>query len=69
MAPDRAVTIYLPPRYYKKETRRYPVMYLLHGMNEAMADKVWTDGTFQGMTLNSSVDAAIKAGRTKEMIL
>ena len=29
-SPDRAVAVYLPPNY-EKGTRRYPVLYLLHG--------------------------------------
>src|SRR4051812_36649012 len=30
-SPDRDVTIYLPPSYATERTRRYPVVYLLHG--------------------------------------
>jgi S-formylglutathione hydrolase len=30
-SPDREVTIYLPPSYAGNPTRRYPVVYLLHG--------------------------------------
>ena len=30
-SPDRDVTIYLPPTYAGDQTRRYPVVYLLHG--------------------------------------
>jgi S-formylglutathione hydrolase len=30
-SPDREVTVYLPPSYAADETRRYPVVYLLHG--------------------------------------
>src|SRR5438477_3576090 len=29
-SPDREVTIYLPPSYARDQTRRYPVVYLLH---------------------------------------
>jgi enterochelin esterase-like enzyme len=29
--PDRDVTVYLPPSYNGDQTRRYPVVYLLHG--------------------------------------
>src|SRR4051794_8034089 len=29
--PDRAVFVYLPPSYRTDLTRRYPVVYLLHG--------------------------------------
>src|SRR5712691_4048825 len=30
-SPDREVTVYLPPSYSGDQTRRYPVVYLLHG--------------------------------------
>jgi len=30
-SPDREVTVYLPPGYGSDQTRRYPVVYLLHG--------------------------------------
>jgi S-formylglutathione hydrolase FrmB len=30
-SPDREVTVYLPPSYAGNPTRRYPVVYLLHG--------------------------------------
>jgi S-formylglutathione hydrolase len=30
-SPDREVTVYLPPSYAGDQTRRYPVVYLLHG--------------------------------------
>lgn len=29
--PDRAVTVYLPPSYASDQTRRFPVVYVLHG--------------------------------------
>ena len=40
-SPDRDVTIYLPPSYAAERTRRYPVVYLLHGYGG-------TDTTFNG---------------------
>ena len=30
-SPDRDATVYLPPSYAASPTRRYPVLYLLHG--------------------------------------
>jgi S-formylglutathione hydrolase len=30
-SPDRAVSVYLPPSYTSDQTRRFPVVYLLHG--------------------------------------
>lgn len=52
--PDRAITIYLPPSYARDTTRRFPVVYLLHG---ATSDpKEWLDGTYQGLRLNAALD-------------
>ena len=39
-SPDREVTVYLPPSYAGDQTRRYPVVYLLHGYGER--DDVFT---------------------------
>ena len=30
-SPDRDVIVFLPPGYFKDKTRRYPVVYALHG--------------------------------------
>src|SRR6059036_3399869 len=38
-APDRDVTIYLPPTYAAERSRRYPVLYLLHGYGGT--DSTW----------------------------
>jgi len=34
-SPDRMVSIYLPPSYAKQPTRRYPVLYMLHGFTDS----------------------------------
>src|SRR6266702_4734793 len=48
-SPDRDVSIYLPPSYATARTRRYPVIYLLHGYTNS--DEGWfgptTRGSFQ----------------------
>jgi S-formylglutathione hydrolase FrmB len=33
-SPDRYVSVYLPPSYLASSTRRYPVVYLLHGFDD-----------------------------------
>src|SRR5215472_12723059 len=38
-SPDRDVSIYLPPSYQANRTRRYPVLYILHGF--ADGDDGW----------------------------
>ena len=37
---DRYVSIYLPPSYDASPTKRYPVVYLLHGITDS--DETWT---------------------------
>src|SRR5258707_14582308 len=34
-SPDRDVSIYLPPSYSSERTRRYPVVYMLHGYTDS----------------------------------
>lgn len=52
--PDRSITIHLPASYDRDPTRRYPVVYLLHG---ATSDpKEWLDGSYQGMDLGADLD-------------
>jgi enterochelin esterase-like enzyme len=63
-SPDRDVTIYLPPSYATDRTRRFPVVYLLHGYGGR-------DDTFNGRlaTLPDSEDKLIAAGAAKELIV
>src|SRR3954466_3479445 len=63
-SPDRDVTIYLPPSYAKDKSRRYPVVYLLHGYSGR-------DDTFNGRlaTLPDSADRLVASGDAKEMIV
>src|SRR6267154_2542732 len=61
---DADVAIYLPPSYATDKSKRYPVVYLLHGYGGR-------DDTFNGRlaTLPDSSDNQIKAGTVKEMIV
>ncbi len=63
-SPDRDVTIYLPPSYAKDTSRRYPVVYMLHGYSGR-------DDTFNGRlaTLPDSEDRLVASGAAKEMIV
>jgi enterochelin esterase-like enzyme len=63
-SPDRDVTIYLPPSYAANKTKRYPVIYLLHGYGGR-------DDTFNGRlaTLPDSADRLVASGAAKEMIV
>src|SRR5690606_17733490 len=60
---ERDVLVYLPPSYGEDESRRYPVVYQLHG---------WLPGGEQwsGMIkLQESSDQAIASGNAREMIV
>jgi S-formylglutathione hydrolase len=63
----RAVSIYLPPGYTANPTRRYPVIYLLHGF--AADHLVFTKGPYQGINIRSSMDSLIALGSVNEMIV
>jgi len=65
--PDRDVLIYLPPGYLSDSNRRFPVVYLLHGYNEA--NTVWRDGHYQGFHIKESLDSLIHNGKVCEMIV
>lgn len=63
--PDRTITIYLPPGYDRDASRRYPVVYLLHG---ATSDpKEWLDGTYQGLNLAAALDQ--RAGEAEYIVV
>lgn len=64
-SPNRSVIVYLPPSYLTSSTR-YPVVYLLHGYNETNTS--WVQGAYQGMNIQSAMDALIAAGGIREMI-
>lgn len=56
---DREITVYLPPAYDRDATRRYPVLYLLHGTTSHPSE--WLDGTYQGLDLGKAMDAVVAA--------
>ena len=62
-SPDRDVTIYLPPSYATERTRRYPVVYLLHGYGGTDAN--WTG---RQVDVPAIANRAV-AGRVREMIV
>jgi S-formylglutathione hydrolase len=64
---DRNVSVYLPASYKKNSTRRYPVVYFLHGYTD-------NDAKFYGfskhwMTLPPILDTVFAEGKTNEMIV
>ncbi|NNE98901.1 MAG: hypothetical protein HKN25_07760 [Pyrinomonadaceae bacterium] len=72
--PDRSVSIYLPPSYEKDKNRRYPVIYLLHGIGDT--DRTWstqwTDDGDKPIPYSGAPDImnrGIAAGKFGEMII
>lgn len=66
-ASAQSVAIYLPPSYDSGAARRYPVLYLLHGIGGAHSD--WTSPTYDGMTIQATLDTLIAAGLAREMLV
>lgn len=66
--PDRrAVTVYLPPGYSKNRTKRYPVVYLLHGFSAN--HRAFMAGAYQNLNVRISMDSLIRAGAVRDMIV
>src|SRR5688572_25940800 len=66
-SPVRRTLVYLPPSYRRDLTRRYPVLYLLHGATSLPVE--WVDGTYQGLDLRVSLDSLVTASAIPEMIV
>jgi len=64
---DPEVAIYLPPGYQESGARRFPVVYLLHGIGGTHRD--WSERGYQGVTLPALMDRMIGAGRLPPMIV
>ena len=69
--PDRNVAIYLPPSYQKSPNKRYPVVYLLHGIGGTEQDwvKAWTEKDDGFATIQGLMDKGIAEGKFGEMII
>jgi S-formylglutathione hydrolase len=66
-ADKRLATVYLPPGYAKNRTKRYPVVYLLHGFD---ADhRAFVKGAYQNLNIRISMDSLIRTGVVREMIV
>ena len=61
-SPDRDVSVYLPPSYATDRARRYPVVYLLHGMPGSPEE--YLDGT----QLTAFADTAIADGLVRPFV-
>jgi len=66
-SPVRRTLVYLPPSYRRDLTRRYPVLYLLHGATSLPEE--WVDGSYQGLDLRVALDSLIGASAIPELIV
>ena len=64
---DRDVSVYLPPSYQSARTRRYPVVYMLHGFTDS--DERWMGFTKHWINLPEVLDKALAGAGSREMIL
>lgn len=65
--PVRRVLVYLPPSYGQDPARRYPVLYLLHGVTSVPDE--WLDGSYQGLDLQVALDSLVAAASIPEFIV
>lgn len=68
---DRNVSIYLPPSYETSTDKRYPVLYLLHGIadTDETWTRAWTEKTDGYATIQDVLNKGIASGRFGEMIV
>lgn len=70
-SPDRNVAIYLPPSYQTSPEKRFPVVYLLHGITDTENNwvKAWTTENDGYATLQDVMDKGLAEGKFGEMIV
>jgi enterochelin esterase-like enzyme len=61
-SPDRPAVVYLPPSYARETTRRYAVLYFLHGYTAT------AEAYVKSLAIPDSIDRAVAAG-AREMIV
>lgn len=68
---DRNVSVYLPPSYDGSPTRRYPVVYLLHGIGDTDGTWIfpWTKSADPWQTVPGVMNRGIAEKRFGEMIV
>ena len=60
---ERELGVLLPPSYFRDGERRYPVVYLLHGLGRR------SDGHLDGLSVQRAAYLEMERGRLAEMIL
>lgn len=64
---EQPVLVYLPPSYAAEPARRFPVVYLLHGLGMRPTD--WERSGPGHPPLSAAITASIRAGTLQEMIV
>jgi len=64
---EQNVSIYLPPSYETAPTKRFMVVYLLHGY--AGTNRTWTVDAEYGYNIQPIMDALIASGKIHDMII
>ncbi|REJ75996.1 MAG: esterase family protein [Acidobacteria bacterium] len=69
--PNRSVAVYLPPSYDSSPQRRYPVLYLLHGIADTEKTwlRSWNDENTGYEGLPAVMDRGIERGKFGEFIV
>lgn len=67
----RTVAVYLPPGYEASPQRRYPVLYLLHGIMDTESEwtRAWYDQDDPWGTVARLMDRGIAVGRLQPMLV
>ena len=65
--PDRDVSVYLPATYAEERSRRYPVVYMLHGFTDD--DARWMGLEKHWINLANVLDRTFSADASHEMIV
>lgn len=70
-APDRNVAVYLPPSYNRSPEKRYPVVYLLHGIGDTEKEftRAWKGQTEVWGTIQGLMNNGIAENKFGEMIV
>jgi S-formylglutathione hydrolase FrmB len=64
-ATEQKISVYLPPSYDSSQTKRYPVVYLLHGLG--IGRMLWMRD--EGFNILPVLNGLISSGKAREMIV
>lgn len=70
-AVERDTIVYLPPSYDRSADRRYPVLYILHGITDPLSvwTVPWSDDEVDYGTIQNLMNRGVAIGKIQDMIL